>query len=1003
MKKIFHVSIFLAIIFINTTSLWANTWTVDSNKDITDTLPGDGFCDTDNVPDNTPCTLRAAIMEANAHVQVKDEIIIPADNYALSLSGAGEDIGRTGDLDIVDPIILTGAGAGLTIINANQLDRGLHFHTRAHGSEIYGITVTSGSTSENGAGIYADVDSLSIEESEIIDNKLVQADNAALPANGAGLYFVGIDILLENVTIEGNVITASTVSNNEDIKGAGAYIEFDSTLSGKLVVNNVSASSNQVYESSNDRTLVYGGGLFVANATSGSVASLAIDANIVDSPNIVVGAGFYLSNSSGLSFDSVLIRNNSVPSASDLYGAGFASDYTSNNKYSYFEVSGNKAAISGLNQGGAWFAYRENDVHYKNFIFSNNEVTTKNTIVGGAIFRINTFDCFLTNIEFTGQVSASEDSMYGGVLASYSSSGDQWSSIRVQDSSIKASGFLEGSVLKFDNSYQVTLDGIEVSDNLASLDGLTLQGGLLFHAMDDSHISNVDFKNNVASVSQLTTYSVGINVDDTTDSSFDNINVSNNKTTSGTFIRTESSSNVSWNNVLVGNNIQTDLASNCKMVMFDGSETNALSNWLIHNNALNCDRTGYALSVDLSPSTQIDKINIVSNNTAGLYVNRSEGSSLTNSLIRENDLVVGNNILDTGAIIVADSDSFVIEKSQISHNTTSFNYQNSAVYDGHGAGVSVSNTNLKIVDSQVSDNTLAVECIGRGAGITASSTIEYTPFELNIVNSSVVRNKIKIENLNESQCSSQVAIGAGIYANLVLTIDQSTIAANDIEYIDVPVQNIQNATSGAGIYFAGNCQTGALGEEDCFSEIPGKVEMYNATVVGNKIYTTTNAKYGISTPAGYAGGILISSRTTAKNFAQNTLIANNSAKFGNDCGGGNWFSYGFNLISDMDDCALQTLATDQTGSTTLGTRINPLLENLGSYGGLTETIALKSTSPAIDGGDPTGCNDSSGTRFTYDQRGTSYSRTMDGNLDGIFTCDIGAYEYQLTDYSEHGR
>src|SRR5439155_17994238 len=47
-------------------------------------------------------------------------------------------------------------------------------------------------------------------------------------------------------------------------------------------------------------------------------------------------------------------------------------------------------------------------------------------------------------------------------------------------------------------------------------------------------------------------------------------------------------------------------------------------------------------------------------------------------------------------------------------------------------------------------------------------------------------------------------------------------------------------------------------------------------------------------------------------------------------------------------------------------------------------------SPAIDGGNPNGCTDPVGTLLTTDQRG--FSRTTDGNGDGIARCDIGAYE-----------
>jgi hypothetical protein len=63
-------------------------------------------------------------------------------------------------------------------------------------------------------------------------------------------------------------------------------------------------------------------------------------------------------------------------------------------------------------------------------------------------------------------------------------------------------------------------------------------------------------------------------------------------------------------------------------------------------------------------------------------------------------------------------------------------------------------------------------------------------------------------------------------------------------------------------------------------------------------------------------------------------------------------------------------------------------------GGPTETMALASDSPAIDAG---GTCMSEGSPLLTDQRG--WPRTVDGDVDGTATCDLGAFEapppYQL--------
>src|SRR5205085_1145200 len=92
----------------------ANTpFSVDSILDEVDAQPGDGQCV------STPgghCTLRAAVMEANA-LGGPDTIYLPAGIYAIAIPGTGEDEAATGDLDLRSDLTLTGAGAAETIID----------------------------------------------------------------------------------------------------------------------------------------------------------------------------------------------------------------------------------------------------------------------------------------------------------------------------------------------------------------------------------------------------------------------------------------------------------------------------------------------------------------------------------------------------------------------------------------------------------------------------------------------------------------------------------------------------------------------------------------------------------------------------------------------------------------------------------------------------------------------------------------------------------------------
>lgn len=83
-----------------------------------DTL--DGAC-------NQDCSLREAIVAANADPGT-DVVILPAGTYLLTRFGEGEDLGATGDLDITDDLVILGAGAPTTVIDAVERDRILHVH-----------------------------------------------------------------------------------------------------------------------------------------------------------------------------------------------------------------------------------------------------------------------------------------------------------------------------------------------------------------------------------------------------------------------------------------------------------------------------------------------------------------------------------------------------------------------------------------------------------------------------------------------------------------------------------------------------------------------------------------------------------------------------------------------------------------------------------------------------------------------------------------------------------
>ncbi len=95
----------------------AATFPVNTGGDLRDAAI-DGVCEaTAGIGD---CTLRAAIAEANA-TPAPDVIQLAGTRYTLTITGAGEDAGATGDLDVTGPLTIQGAGRSNTVLSGQGL------------------------------------------------------------------------------------------------------------------------------------------------------------------------------------------------------------------------------------------------------------------------------------------------------------------------------------------------------------------------------------------------------------------------------------------------------------------------------------------------------------------------------------------------------------------------------------------------------------------------------------------------------------------------------------------------------------------------------------------------------------------------------------------------------------------------------------------------------------------------------------------------------------------
>lgn len=185
----------------------------------------DGACDSD-------CSLREAILAANANAG-SDFILLGSGFYTLTLAGAGEDLGATGDLDIRDDVAIVGT-AGTTIIDGRELDRVFDVQAGVH-LDLRGVTVQNGKVAGPGGGI-RNAGTLELSRS-------VVAVNATTAGGfGGGIWSGGSGSQL--------TVTQSTVANNTADGGGGGL-----ALNGPTRVSDTTLSDNRANGN--------GGGIYV--------------------------------------------------------------------------------------------------------------------------------------------------------------------------------------------------------------------------------------------------------------------------------------------------------------------------------------------------------------------------------------------------------------------------------------------------------------------------------------------------------------------------------------------------------------------------------------------------------------------------------------------------------------------------------------------------------------------------------------------------------------------
>ncbi len=284
----------LACLLLAAPQITAAVYVVNSTEDRPDADSLDGQC---SAPVTGACTLRAAIMEANA-VAGADTIVLPAGVYLLTRV-AVDDTASGGDLDIREAVTIHGAGADETIVDGNgevTSDRVVDVLQGAT-AILSGITIRGGKLpgfglADRGGGIRATSATLTLERVRRGGLFLAAAEimikHSILIGNSAGVY--GGGVYAESSTLQ----LANTVLRENSAERGGALaadLQCRLDMSESLIEHNTAAAT--------------GGGLWLNSLVAADVTRTEIISNTAAN-----AAGVYTRSANGPRFTECRLFDN---------------------------------------------------------------------------------------------------------------------------------------------------------------------------------------------------------------------------------------------------------------------------------------------------------------------------------------------------------------------------------------------------------------------------------------------------------------------------------------------------------------------------------------------------------------------------------------------------------------------------------------------------------------------------------------------------------------------
>ncbi len=376
----------LILQFIFVSAAYAATFQVNSTLDEIDSNEGDGVC----ASAGGRCTLRAAVMEANA-LAGADTVLLPAGTFPLTLAGTSEQMAKTGDLDITEALTVKGDSSSTTIIEANLLDRIFEL-TAAEPCTFSDLTIMNGFTTDPGGALFNPFETLIVIQRVAFKNNFSVSTGGTIYSSGPlqvtdslfedNVADTAAGIFSSHGSPQGSSITNTTFKNNVSNSFHSAYFSGDAPVSitNIKVLDNIATNTGGLYFSLSTKSLDIADSTFSDNSSEGLGAlyySGDGDVTIKNSTftrnelkNGGVGGALHVttSGSSKFTLEDIEFEGNEASSGgADIYfstsGNGLTSikRITSNDAY----CPDNGAACSAQIQGSS------NDLVLEDFVIDN--------------------------------------------------------------------------------------------------------------------------------------------------------------------------------------------------------------------------------------------------------------------------------------------------------------------------------------------------------------------------------------------------------------------------------------------------------------------------------------------------------------------------------------------------------------------------------------------------------------------------------------------------------